>query len=196
VKRPRHPRRGMTILVFAFVISAAVFGALMLQRYEQRRNPPPIPLQTQESGTVLVTLFFAAADGTGLVREGREVDACSEPAACIGDVIAELASGSLGDLAPTLPAATAVRGVEVTGDLAVVDLGQEFVDGLPAGSFAEMTAIYSIVDTVAVNFPLIRRVGFRVEGQPVGAVGHLDLGQPLAPDFSLEQKTSVSPPAR
>lgn len=195
VKRPRHPRRGMTILGFAFVISAAVFGALMLQRYEQRRTPPPAPLQSQESGTVLVTLFFSAPDGTGLVREGREVDACDRPEECIGDVITELAGGPLGDLAPTLPPATAVRGVEVAGDLAVVDLGREFVDGLPAGSSVEMTAIYSIIDTIAVNFPQIRRVGFRIEGRPVPTVGHLDLGRPLAPDFSLEQK-AVPLPAR
>ena len=196
MKRPRHPRRGKTILVFAFVISAAVFGALMLQRYEQRRNPPPVPPHAQESGTVLVTLFFAAADGAGLVREGREVDTCSEPAECIGDLIAELASGPLGDLSPTIPPATSVRGVEVTGDLAVVDLGREFVDGLPAGSSAEMTAVYSISDTIAVNFPQIHRVGFRVDGEPVSTFGHLDLSRPLAPDFSLEQKFAVSPPAR
>lgn len=195
MKRPRHPRRGMTILGFAFVISAAVFGALMLQRYEQRRTPPPAPPQAQAGGTALVTLFFAAPDGTGLVREGREVDACDGPEECIGGLIEELASGPLGDLEPTLPPATSVLGVEVTGDLAMVDLGREFVDGLPAGSSAEMTAIYSIVDTVAVNFPQIHRVGFRVEGEPVSTFGHLDLSRPLAADFSLEQR-NVPPPAR
>ena len=197
MKRTRPSRRGMTILGFAFMISAAVYGALMLQKYEQRRNPPPLPPQAQESGTVLVTLFFATADGSGLVREGREMDACGEPAECIGDVIQELAGGPLGDLGPTLPPVTAVREVRVTDDLAVVDLGRDFIEALPAGSSAEMTAVYSIVDTIAVNFPRIRRVGFLVEGEPVRTfTDHLDLRQPLAPDFSLERKAESSPSAR
>ncbi len=197
VKRSRPSRWGMTILGFAFMISAAVYGALMLQKYEQRRNPPPVPPQAQESGTMLVTLFFAAADGSGLVREGREMDACGEPEECIGDIIQELAGGPLGDLAPTLPNVTTVRDVQVTGDLATVDLGREFVEALPAGSSAEMTAVYSIIDTIAVNFPQIRRVSFLVEGKPVRTfTGHLDLRQPLAPDFSLERKADISPSAK
>ena len=197
VRRTRHPRRGRTILAFAFVIAAAVFGALMLQKYELRRSPPQVPPQAQESGTVLVTLFFAAADSTELVREGREVDACEDTAGCIEEVIMELAGGPLGDLAPTLPPATTVRGVQVTGDQAVIDLGREFVDGLPSGSAAEMLAVYSLVDTVVINFPQIRQVSFLVEGQPVQTLrGHLDLSRPLTADFTLEQKAAVPSPAR
>jgi len=97
--------------------------------------------------------------------------------------------GPLGELAPTLPPNTTIRGVQVAGDKAVIDLDKGFEEGLPAGSSAEMTAVYSIVDTVAVNFPQIKSVTFLVEGKPVETLkGHLDLRQPLVPDFSLEKK--------
>jgi spore germination protein GerM len=139
-----------------------------------------------------VTLFFASPDGEGLVREGREIDACGDTAGCVEAVIDELINGPLGELAPALPANATIRGVQVAGDQAVIDLSSGVVEGLPAGSSAEMAAVYSIVDTVSVNFPQIKSVMFLVEGKPVETLkGHLDLRQPLAPDFSLEK--SVKP---
>ena len=79
--------------------------------------------------------------------------------------------------------------VQVNGDLAQIDLGEEMIQGLPGGSNAEMTAVYSIVDSIAVNFPGIKQVKLLVGGKTVETLkGHLDLRGPLAPDFSLEKK--------
>jgi spore germination protein GerM len=137
----------------------------------------------------LVTLFFSPPEGGGLVREGREIDACDGPAECVEAVVEELINGPLGDLAPTLPAAAAVRAVRVDGDLALVDFGEELAEGLPGGSNAEMTAAYSIVDTIAVNFPRIKRVKLLLDGKEVETLkGHLELREPLTPDFTLEKK--------
>lgn len=181
----------MTVLFIAFLVCAAVLGALIVQKYGERRLPPVAPPHSPQAGTLLVTLFFASAEGDGLVREGREIDACGDPAACVAAVVNELVNGPLGDLAPTLPAATPVRGVQIIGDVARVDLGEELIDGLPAGSNAEMAAVYSIVDTIAVNFPRIRQVQLLIEGKPAETLkGHLDLREPLSPDFSLEKKNT------
>ena len=52
-----------------------------------------------------------------------------------------------------------------------------------------MTAVYSIVNTVAVNFPRIKRVRLLLGGKEVATLkGHLDLREPLVPDFDLEKK--------
>jgi spore germination protein GerM len=105
-------------------------------------------------------------------------------------VVGELINGPLGDLAPSLPAATSINAVQVNGDLAQIDLGEEMVKGLPGGSNAEMTAVYSIVDTIAVNFPRIKQVKLLVGGKTIETLkGHLDLSKPLAPDFTLEKKS-------
>jgi spore germination protein GerM len=189
VKKNSKPRRELMVLLFAFIVCAAVLGVLLLKKYEARQKPPAAPPHAQQEGTLLVTLFFASPDGSGLVREGREIEACGDPAKCVESVVGELVNGPLGDLAPTLPNNTSVLHVEVNGDLAVIDLGDEIINGLPGGSQAEMTAVYSIVNSIAANFPRIRQVKFLVGGKTVDTLkGHLDLREPLRPDFSLEKK--------
>jgi hypothetical protein len=50
-----------------------------------------------------------------------------------------------------------------------------------------MLAVYSIVNTVCVNYPGISRVKLTVEGNQKSLLKHLDLSNPLTPDFSLER---------
>jgi len=181
----RRPRVGMAVLLVAFIVFAAILGALLLNRYSQKELQPSPATRNQQEPTLPVTLFFAAPDGSGLVREGREIDACEDPADCVAELLAELVNGPLGDLTVTLPPTTVVRSVRIEGELAIVDLGSDFVSGLPEGSHAEMMAVYSIIDTIASNFPFIKKVKLVVEGQPATALPHLDLREPLIPDFSL-----------
>ena len=189
MKKNNGPRRELAVLFIAFIICAAVLGALMLKKYEERRHQPIAVSHPQQEGMFLVTLFFASPDGAGLVREGREIGPCSDSPGCMESVVGELINGPMGDLAPTLPAATSIHAVQVNGELAQVDLGEAMIKGLPGGSSAEMTAVYSIVDTIAVNFPKIKQVKFLFNGKTVETLkGHLDLRGPLTPDFSMEKK--------
>jgi len=188
VKQAQQTRRRMALLIVAFVIFAAVLGTLIYRKYELSRTTPAGP-QPQRTGTLVVALFFASPDGAGLVREAREIDACEDPTACADAVVEELVNGPVGDMSPTLPPSTIVHGVWVEGDTAMVDFGKEFADGLPAGSNAQIMAVYSVVDSLAFNFPSIKRVKFLLAGESVRTLGELDLSAPLTPDFSLERKT-------
>jgi spore germination protein GerM len=146
-------------------------------------------LQGAPAATVVVTLFFASADGEGLVREGREVEIEGSVEESVESVVDELIRGPLGSYAPTLPPNARVLGVRLNGELAEIDFGPELLEGIPSGSSAEMVAVYSIVDTVAVNFPRIKAVQFLVAGAPPATLeGHLDLRAPLSPDFAIEKK--------
>jgi hypothetical protein len=181
----------MALLFLAFIVSATVLGALLYRKYEQSRMSPAVspPSGAQPEGRKIATLFFADRAGTGLRREVREIDACGEPPDCVETVIDELVNGPLGELGATLPGTFSLKSVAVSGDTAVLDLERGTWEGLPGGSSAEMTAVYSIVDTIAFNFPEIRRVRFLLEGEPMPTLkGHLDLREPIAPDFSLEAK--------
>ena len=100
-----------------------------------------------------------------------------------------------------LPEGTLLTGVRLEGDLAVVDVTKPFAAELPSGSSAEMLAVYSIVNTVCFNYPQITRVRITVEGAPA-ILNHLDLSDPLPPDYSLEREATstnmaapVTPPA-
>jgi len=198
----KHTSNAKGILVIAFLVFAVIVGALVFRKYDTAtRAVEPAP-KTEPAVAVVVTLFFAAQDGEGLVREGREVEIgeIGETGETVEEkiesVVDELISGPLGSLAPTLPPNARVLGVRLNGEVAQIDFGRELSEGLPSGSSAEMTAVYSVVDTVAANFPQIKAVQFLIEGAPVAELkGHLDLSQPLAPDFTLEKKEPAPAPA-
>lgn len=187
MKKPTRNTKG--ILLFAFLLFAVVLGALVFRKYETAtRKVEPAPAAAP-AGNVVATLFFASADGQGLVREGREVEVEENVEDGIESVVEELIRGPLGSLAPTVPNNVRVLGVQVKGGVAQIDFGHEFTEGIPQGSSAEMAAVYSIVDTVNTNFPAIKAVQFLVEGKAVSDLnGHLDLSTPLPADYSLEKK--------
>jgi hypothetical protein len=150
---------------------------------DARRAPVHPPAAVQE-GAITVTLYFAAADGLG--SEVRSLDHCPSPEECIAALVAELANGPVGELDRAIPPDTLVESVTLSGDTATLVLSPSFAAGLPSGSSAEMAAVYSIVNTVCRNLPQIRRVALR-EGEAPPRLGHLDLTDPLTPDFSLER---------
>jgi len=191
----KRPRNAKGIMLLAFVLFAVVVGALVVRKYQtatRKVEPPPQAAPAAPAApaaTSVVTLFFASADGDRLVREGREIDIEDSVEDSVESVVDELIRGPLGSLGPTLPSNAKVLGVRLKGELAEIDFGPELLEGLPAGSSAEMVAAYSIVDTVATNFPQVKGVQFLVEGAvPQTLKGHLDLRRPLVPDFGLEVK--------
>jgi spore germination protein GerM len=186
VKKRTSKARG--ILLTAFLLFAVFVGALVLRKYETATRKVETPAKTEPAASAIVTLFFASADGQGLVREGREVEVEDAVEDRVESVVDELIRGPLGSHGATLPPNVRILGVKLKGNVAQIDFGHELKEAAPAGSAGEMTAVYSIVDTVTVNFPEIKAVQLLVEGAPVDSLGgHLDLKDPLPPDYSLEK---------
>lgn len=185
---PTVKQRKISIsLLIPFAIIALVFGSLIWKKMRDSREVRPVS-QLSEPAAVRKGVLFFVTDGTSLVREARELEACGETQECLEDLLAELFSGPVGDFDVALPESSSVKDVRVEGDLAVVDLNQAFASDLAPGSSAEMLAVYSIVDTVCVNYPQIARVKITVEGNDKTILRHLDLSDPLLPDYSLEQQ--------
>ena len=184
----RTARRGMGVLVTAFLVLAVFLGALVFRKYENAGTPPMVPAAPQQAGPVTVTLFFADGSGDGLVREGREIEGCDEISACLESVLEELINGPVGDLAPVLPQTGMFNSVSLEGTVARVDFAQELLDALPGGSSSELLAAYAVVDSLAYNYPQVHSVLFTIDGKPMETLkGHLDTRQSLAPDYSLEK---------
>jgi len=187
MQSPRTVRRGMGVLIAAFLILAVFLGALVFRKYETAGTPSPVP-PPQQAGLVAVTLFFAAANGDGLVREGREIEGCDEPSGCLESILEELINGPVGDLAPVLPPAGMFNSVTLEGHMARVDFANELLEALPSGSSSEMLAAYAVANSIAFNYPQVKSVLFTVDGRPLETLkGHLDIRRPLAPDFTLER---------
>lgn len=182
---PLRRKRSTISLLVPFLIIALVFGVLIWNKYRASRTPNPRPLVQHPTGARTVVLFFVA-DDTRLAREARQLESCADTAACVRGTLAELFNGPLGELDLALPEGSHLNDVRIEGDLAVVDLNRSFVESMPSGSSAEMMAVYSIVNTVCVNFPQITRVKLTVGGEGRVLLGHLDLSAPLTADYSLE----------
>jgi hypothetical protein len=188
MKGKKPASRGVGVLVAAFLVLAIVLGALLLRKYEDAKAPPPAPATQEKTGSHPVVLFFAAESGDSLVREGREIAPCDEVSVCLEDILEELINGPVSDLAPVLPAAGMFNSVKLEGDVARVDFARELLDALPSGSSSEMMAAYAVVNSLALNYPQVRRVQFTLDGAPLETLkGHLDTRSPLIPDFSLEK---------
>jgi spore germination protein GerM len=142
-----------------------------------------------------VKLFFQSADRRGLALEERAVVFSSDLARQVQSVVEELVKGSQSGLGATLPPATRVLVVFVSGrGVAYVDLSKEATTSQLGGSEAELVTVYSVVNSLAANFPAIKRVQILIEDRPVATLaGHVDLTRPLRPDMTLLASAPLTP---
>ncbi|MFA7402469.1 MAG: GerMN domain-containing protein [Pelobacteraceae bacterium] len=186
-------RKKITIsILIPSLVFILFFTILIWQKYRSSHEIPATPPQVNVEGKKSVTLFFAV-EGTRLAREAREIDPCEDLNSCLKDVLDELLNGPVGEYEETIPEGTVVESVSIEGNQVTVGLNGAFSEAMPSGSSAEMLAVYSIVDTVAVNFPQIQKVKINVDGNTAVVLSHLDLSDPLLPDYSLEQPSPPEP---
>jgi len=188
-----HPRKKVTISILVpFLVLILFFSIMIWHKYRSSYDIPVAPPLQNGEGNRSATLFFAA-EGTRLAREAREIGPCDEDNVCLKNVLDELLNGPVGEFEETLPEGTAVTAVQIEGNQATIEFNRTFSDAMLSGSSAEMLAVYSVVDTVAANFPQIQKVKINVDGNSGVILHHLDLSDPLLPDYSLEQPPSPEP---
>jgi hypothetical protein len=68
----------------------------------------------------------------------------------------------------------------VTGGIASVNFSKELSLNHPGGSAAELNTVYSIVNTLTFNFPVINQVQILIDGKKMKTLkGHIDISSPL-----------------
>ncbi len=135
-----------------------------------------------------VQVYYRAPSGRGLVGEPREIFETRAPGDRAKQIVADLLSGpNSGKALRTLPQGTRLRQIFVMDNgVAYLDFSSELKTGLGGGSREELLAVYSIIDSVALNIREIKRVAILIDGREVETLnGHLDLRRPLPPNRSL-----------
>ncbi len=135
-----------------------------------------------------VLIYYPAARRDGLIGEPREIFKTAAPGDRAKQILADLISGPATDEGlRALPPGTRLRQVFVMEDgTAYVDFSSDLKQGIAGGTVEELLTVYSIVNSVTLNIPEIRRVGILINGKSVDTLnGHLDLRRPLPPDSSL-----------
>lgn len=191
--------RRRTSIVFAAAI-AALAGCSGRQDSQRRsadaeQAPPSSGASEGEAAQtteplprLTVTVYYPAAAGEGLVGEPHEIFETAAPGDRAKQILADLIAGPTGNRAErAMPPGTQLRQVYVLDDgVAYVDFSSELQSGVGGGSLEERLAVYSVVNSVALNVPEIRKVGILVGGEPIETLnGHLDLKRPLSPDKTL-----------
>ncbi len=185
---------------------------------------PPTPIPARN---VTLFFESIAGDGV-LRPESRDVPAASDDVAFLRSVAAAVVEGPRSpDLMPPFPDGWTLRGAYLLRDgVAVLDLAPPRVPAPPerpaaapgatpvpvpavlappvyvkwqAGSHEEDTAVQALAVTVGRNMTDVTRVILVVGGEPAETLaGHVDLGHPIAPDFTRvaeETPRPARPPA-
>ena len=134
-----------------------------------------------------VALYFSDQEGEHLVGEKREILKREDVAEEAKDAINGLIKGPRGKLIPTLPPQTKLLGLELgENGVAKVNFDKALSKNHPGGSSAEIMTVYSIVNSLTLNFPRIKRVQILIEGKAAETIaGHLSLGQAVPPKPDL-----------
>jgi spore germination protein GerM len=130
-----------------------------------------------------VILYFSDGQAKYLVGEKREIKKGEDVEQEATELLQELIQGPKGQFLPTLPSKTRLLSIQLEdGGTARVNFNQSFTRDHPGGSSAEIMTVYSVVNSLALNFPEVKRVQFLVEGKEIETItGHLSLIRPLSP---------------
>ncbi|MEA3508955.1 MAG: GerMN domain-containing protein [candidate division NC10 bacterium] len=186
-----NPRILLGLLLFAVAIGV---GGFLLGRIFAPRAPALHPSPIQDGSVVtpttrVIRLFFAVPDADMLQEEERTIVREASSVEEAKRTVEELFKGPESDLNPTIPPGVQLRQIYIDGQgIAYVDFSRDLQRNHPGGSVGELLTIYSIVDTLSVNFDEIVKVKILVEGSEILTLaGHIDTRHPFNPRYSLER---------
>ena len=134
--------------------------------------------------------LFPSEHDSLLHREVREIMPESSLALQAKRIISELLSGSQRGFLSPIPPETRLRELYITKvGVAYVDFSREIMDKHLSGSSAEMSTIYSIVNSLSYNLKPIRKVFILIDGGEKRTLGgHIDLTSPFQPVYDIVAK--------
>jgi germination protein M len=184
-KRSPKKRKGSKILFLLILIGIGLIALFHQQIYHSIKplfERRAIPAERKE-----VLLYFSDSEGEYLIGEKRKIlkkNAVKEEAK---ETIIELIKGPGGKLIATLPPRTKLLTLQINdAGVAKVNFNPALSKDHPGGTSAEMMTVYSIVNSLSLNFPQIKRVQILIDGKPIETItGHLSLGQPVSPKRDL-----------
>lgn len=177
----------MKIKIIAFLIIITIIAGgifFFLPKEKISLKFPLIPTKKVE-----VELYFSSKDAKYLVKETRQIPKIGDTISQSKAVLNELIKGPTSkDLYPTIPEGTQIRELYLHENTAYIDFSKELIRNHIGGSSGEIHTIFSIVNTLTLNFPKIKYVQILVEGNEVETLtGHLDTTLPFKQNLSLIQ---------
>jgi len=186
-KRSQKKSRRGKVLLFLIPIGITLSVIYLFRQEISDSLKPRLGKRSIVTEKKAVTLYFSDQEEEYLIGEKREILKTGEVEEEMKALIVELTKGPKGRLIPTLPPRTKLLTFHVDqGKVARVNFNKALIRDHPGGSSAELMTIYSIVNSLALNFPQIKRVQILVEGKEIETIaGHLSLKNPISPKPDL-----------
>ena len=148
--------------------------------------PPPPAAPAGAGRKIKARLFYIAEGGTRLRSIERDVAFGESPVEQAREIIAAQIAPVVEPLVSAVPPGTSLRAVFITNDgEAYVDLSREVAAAHPGGTINELLSIYTLVNALTENLPVVTAVQVLVDGKEVDTLaGHVDLRRPLAKNLS------------
>jgi hypothetical protein len=145
-----------------------------------------IALQPNNGTTQLATLYFPALNEGKVALESRSITWAQADTDRIRQVVLALTEGSHQGYGRVFSPSTTVRAVFLAADgTAYIDLSNDLRTDFEPGIQTETLAIYSVVNSIAINISAVKRVQFLIQGQEVETLdGHADLTAAFSPDLT------------
>lgn len=171
------------------VLCIVVFGVIyLLIRYDflkTTKDKSP-PLVTPQQNLIL-KLYYADPYSEKLAAEPRPVQVKKNTQQTMKAAIQEFIKGPKGDLVNTIPSGTVLKDIRIDPEGTVwVNFSSHLSRSHPGGSSAEIMTVYSIVNTILLNFDEVSKVMILIEGRRVDTLaGHIDCSEPFVVDRSF-----------
>jgi sporulation and spore germination protein len=189
------PRARILALVVLAIVGAGVLylqvltrrlGSQTSERTEgaARARLAEAALSNENGPQQSVTLFVPSSDQGVLIQAPHRLTLATGDTDRIRQIFLALMEASGQTPQGEAPAGAELRSVFLSPDgTAYLDLAGSSLPSFVPGIGTETQAIYSIVDSIAVNVPTVKRVKFLIQGQEVDTLdGHVDLTQAFVPD--------------
>jgi spore germination protein GerM len=121
------------------------------------------------------------------MSEQRVVTHSADSVAYARSIVEALIKGPQTSLVRTIASDTKLRAIYIIPDgVCYVDLSQAVGKDHPGGCNSELLTIYSVVNSLILNVPEIKRVKLLIDGKEVQTLaGHIDLVFPLEANMLL-----------
>lgn len=164
--------KGKKFLIGLIVVLVAVVVVLFIMSFFTKEEEPTFTEYTpqeeisqEQERKTLVTLYFQNKETKMLMPEARLIDAKLLIQNPYSTLVGLLLNGPKNEkLETVIPQGTRLNGVEIKGDMAVVDLSAEFIKGAKRGAEEESKIVYSIVNTL-VELTEIDSVKILIDGK-------------------------------
>ena len=167
------------LLVGVFLYLRGRYGSLF----------PPLDTfkKPYQADIISVDLYYADPERDGLKAEPRDITPASSLSETITSTLLELMRGPRGNLINAIPEQTRLEDLHIDGDGVVwVDFSSHLSSAHPGGSSAEIITVYSIVNTILLNFNEVDKVRLLIDGTTRDTLaGHIDCTKPFVADRGL-----------